>query len=109
MQRYYRGKVVLITGASSGIGLALAREAAELGARVVLAARRAERLGALEQELGRDRALAVPCDVTLDGELERAVAAAHAFGPLDVLVANAGFALGGELDQLTLMDYRRQF
>ena len=108
MDRFFRGKVVLITGASAGIGRALAREAAAAGARVVLAARRAVRLTALADELGRERALAVPCDVTVDADLERAVAAAHTFGPVDVLVANAGFGVGGDLEELTVADYQRQ-
>ncbi|MBN2194325.1 MAG: SDR family NAD(P)-dependent oxidoreductase [Polyangiaceae bacterium] len=109
MKGYYRDKVILITGASAGIGLALGREAAALGARVVLTARRLDRLAALERELGRDRALGVQCDVTADGELERAVEAAHAFGTIDVLVANAGFGVDGAFSELTLDDYRRQF
>jgi len=108
VDRFFRGKVVLITGASAGIGRALAREAAAAGARVVLAARRAVRLTALADELGRERALAVPCDVTVDADLERAVAAAHTFGPVDVLVANAGFGVGGDLEELTVADYQRQ-
>ncbi len=108
MNRIFRDKVVLITGASAGIGRALAREASAAGARVVLAARRVDRLDALAQELGRDRALAVPCDVTVDAEVEHAVAAAHAFGPIDVLVANAGFGVSGALEELTVADYQRQ-
>ncbi|MBZ5588498.1 MAG: SDR family oxidoreductase [Acidobacteriia bacterium] len=106
------GKVVLITGASSGIGEALAREFANRGAAVALLARRAERLDALAAELhalGR-RALAIPCDVTRDGDLEGAVGRVMAeFGRLDVAVANAGFGVVGNLADLSLDDYRRQF
>ena len=109
MRSYYQEKVVFITGASAGIGEALAREAVTVGARVVLAARRAERLAALVEELGSDRALAVPCDVTRDDDLDRAVAAAHDFGPVAVLFANAGFGVGGRLERLSLADYQRQF
>jgi NAD(P)-dependent dehydrogenase (short-subunit alcohol dehydrogenase family) len=107
----FADRVVLITGASSGIGAALAREFARQGADLVLAARRVERLRALASELegsGR-RALAVACDVTADGDLEHAVARARdRFGRLDVAVANAGFSVGGPLARLTLEDYRRQ-
>jgi short-subunit dehydrogenase len=108
----FGGHAVLITGASSGIGAALAREFARRGADVALAARRIERLETLAEELrrGGHRALAVVCDVTKDGEVERAVAAARqAFGRVDVVVANAGFGVVGNVERLTLEDYRRQF
>jgi short-subunit dehydrogenase len=103
---------VLITGASSGIGAALARAFAREGADLALVARRRERLEALAPELGRGgrRALALAGDVTVDGDLERAVAAARAaFGRLDVVVANAGFGVVGPVAALGLADYRRQF
>jgi short-subunit dehydrogenase len=108
----FSGQAVFITGASSGIGAALAREFARCGADVVLAARRAERLEALAEEIRRGgrRALAVGCDVTRDGDVERAMAAARtAFGRVDVVVANAGFGVVGDVERLTLDDYRRQF
>ena len=106
------GHTVFITGASSGIGAALAREFARRTADVAIAARRTERLDALAEEIrrGGGRALALACDVTRDGELERAVAATRAaFGRLDIVVANAGFGVVGDVARLTLDDYRRQF
>jgi NADP-dependent 3-hydroxy acid dehydrogenase YdfG len=85
--------VFLITGASSGIGAATARRAAEPGYRVVLAARSKEALDTLAEELGGpDHALAIECDVTDFAQQEAMVAAAlEHFGRIDVAWANAGF------------------
>jgi NADP-dependent 3-hydroxy acid dehydrogenase YdfG len=111
MKKKLSGKIVLVTGASAGIGEALAREAAAQGAAVVLAARRLDRLQRIAAELQQagGQALPVACDVTRDGEVEVAVQAAlDRFGRLDVVLANAGYAVSGALDQLQLDDYRRQ-
>jgi NADP-dependent 3-hydroxy acid dehydrogenase YdfG len=88
--------VFLITGASSGIGEATARRAAEAGYRLVLAARREERLQALADELGGpERALAVRCDVTEWADQQAmAETAISRFGQIDVAFANAGFGAG---------------
>jgi NAD(P)-dependent dehydrogenase (short-subunit alcohol dehydrogenase family) len=107
----FDGQVVLITGASSGIGASLAREFAREGAHLVLVARRVERIEELAAELtsaGR-RSIAVAGDVTADGDMERAVELARKeFGRLDVAVANAGILVRGRLMTLSLNDYRKQ-
>jgi len=86
-------RVLLITGASSGIGAATARATCAADWRVVLAARSHDRLRALAEELGgEERALAVTCDVTdWDAQQRMVEAALSAFGQLDAAFANAGF------------------
>jgi NADP-dependent 3-hydroxy acid dehydrogenase YdfG len=97
------GKVVAITGASSGIGEATARLLAARGAAVVLGARRTERLDLLANEI-RDhggQAVASATDVTVQADLERLVALAEDnFGRLDVLVSNAGISKIGPMTDL---------
>jgi short-subunit dehydrogenase len=98
-----RDKVVIVTGASSGIGRATAEAFAAEGARVALAARRGGELEQLAAGLAARGAEALPVavDVTRDADLERLVAEARrAFGRIDVLVNNAGVAKGGRLHEL---------
>ncbi len=87
------GKVIVITGASTGIGAETARQATAAGWRVVLAARSEDKLSALASELGRgDTALAVPTDVSRWEHNERLVSESlEAFGRIDAVFANAGF------------------
>jgi NADP-dependent 3-hydroxy acid dehydrogenase YdfG len=85
-------RVLVITGASTGIGAATARSAVQAGFSVVLAARTKDKLDALVSELGDDRALAVATDVTVWEDNERLMEAAiDRFGRIDVAFANAGF------------------
>jgi NADP-dependent 3-hydroxy acid dehydrogenase YdfG len=92
------GRVVLITGASSGVGAAAARALVAAGARVVLGARRTDRLDALRSELGRDVAVAAHTDVTVAAHVARLVAVGRRhFGRLDAVFANAGVGPGGPL------------
>jgi short-subunit dehydrogenase len=91
-----KDKVVIITGASSGIGLATAKEFARLGARVVLAARRHELLLTIESELraaGYD-VFAVTTDVTREEDCRQLInAAVEKYGRLDILINNAGISM----------------
>jgi NADP-dependent 3-hydroxy acid dehydrogenase YdfG len=85
-------RVLVITGASSGIGAATARAAAAAGYSLVLAARSKDKLDALVSELGDDRAIAVGTDVTLWEDNERLIdSAVDRFGRIDAVFANAGF------------------
>lgn len=100
------GRVALVTGASSGFGQHFARVLAGAGARVVIGARREDRLRALVDELGADRALAVAMDVTDAGSVAAAFAAAEAgFGSVDLLVNNAGVAAPGALHKTSEADW----
>lgn len=94
------GKVVIITGASSGIGRELALAFAQQGARIVLAARRPERLEAVRREIEpyADEVLIVPTDVADDSQLKKLIQTTlDQFGRIDVLVNNAGITHSGFL------------
>lgn len=97
MMQSLTGKVVIITGASSGIGAATARSLIQLGCKVSLAARSEEKLNALVAELGPD-SLAIPTDITLASDVEQMVARTlEQFGSIDVLLANAGIYIPGKV------------
>lgn len=91
-----RGKVVVITGAGSGLGAALARGAARRGAHLVIAGRRAEKLEETRQSCGDAQVLSVPTDIADHAQCERLISTAiDELGALDVLVNNAGIGYGG--------------
>ncbi len=103
-------KVVLITGASAGIGLATARRLATAGAKVVLAARSTDKLTQLAEELKREgyTALVVPTDMRNQAEVARLIETTiQQFGQLDVLINNAGQAVAGTVAEVDL-DHLRQ-
>jgi NADP-dependent 3-hydroxy acid dehydrogenase YdfG len=104
------GRVAIVTGASSGIGAATAEALARSGARVVLAARRRERIGAMAERLGEEgaRVLALPTDVADAGQVEGMVAATlEAFGRIDILVNNAGIMPVAPLAEARVEDWSR--
>jgi ribitol 2-dehydrogenase len=91
-------KVVLITGASSGIGAASARALVAAGAKVALFARSADKLQCLQEEFGADNALVLPGDVTKQTDVDGLVPAIlEKFGRLDAVFANAGAAIPGRI------------
>jgi NADP-dependent 3-hydroxy acid dehydrogenase YdfG len=107
-KRDLTGTVVAVTGASSGIGAATARLLGETGARVVLGARRVDRLHALVSDIGEDRALAVKLDVQSSAQCRAFVEqAVSRFGRLDSLVANAGIGLYGGIEDTSDDDLTR--
>ena len=109
MEQTLKGRVVIVTGASSGIGEATARALASRGAAVVAAARNVERLRTLESELRASghQVLAVKTDVADRESAEEMVEwAAEEFGAPDILVNNAGLGLSGRVEELRAEDLR---
>jgi NADP-dependent 3-hydroxy acid dehydrogenase YdfG len=104
------GKVVVITGASSGLGEATARHLSAQGAAVVLGARRVERLQQLADELNAmgGKALAIATDVTKHEQVKRLVdTAVERFGRIDVMLNNAGLMPHSPLERLKIDDWNR--
>src|SRR5438105_886264 len=104
------GRVALVTGASSGLGLHFAEVLAEAGAAVALIARRADRIAAAAARIGAagGRAQAIPADVLDRTDMTRAFDAAEAaFGSVDILVNNAGVVHAGRAVELPEAEWRR--
>ncbi|MGO9739952.1 MAG: SDR family oxidoreductase [Xanthobacteraceae bacterium] len=108
MTKGIEGKVVVITGASSGLGEATARRLAAGGAKLVLGARRLDRLQAIAKDLGLDADAVVKTDVTVFTEVEALVARALAkYGRLDVILNNAGVMPHSLLERLRVEDWEQ--
>src|ERR1700722_14349327 len=110
MSNNIKGKVIVITGASSGLGEAAARLLSAEGATVVLGARRMERLKALAEELTAKggQALAMATDVTRREQVKALVdAAVQKFGHIDVMINNAGLMPHSPLDRLKVEEWDR--
>ena len=110
MSNNIQGKVVVITGASSGLGEATARELSAQGATVVLGARRADRIKSLADELTRrgGKALAVPTDVMHSEQVKKLVdSAVQAHGRIDVMINNAGLMPQSPLERLRIDEWDR--
>ncbi len=102
------GRVAFVTGASSGLGAQFARVLAASGARLVLAARREDRLVALAEELRADgaEAVTVQLDVASHASIQKAAhAAERLLGPIEILVNNAGISRQARLEDVTEHDY----
>lgn len=103
-----KGRIAFITGATSGFGAALARRIVAAGGKVIAVGRRAERLNGLADELGRERLLPCPLDIR-DGDAIAATIEAlpPEFAEIDLLINNAGLALGlGKVPATSLDDWK---
>lgn len=108
MEQPLTGKVVVITGASSGLGEAAARKLSALGAKLVLGARRIERLAALARELSPGECAVLPTDVTQADQVRRLVDhAVQLYGRIDVIINNAGLMPQSPLERGKIDDWDR--
>lgn len=110
MEQHIEGKVIVITGASGGLGAATARHLSALGATVVLGARRIERIKSLAEELAgcEGKAIAIQTDVTQSAQVQALVdAAIDRYGRIDVMINNAGIMPHSPLDRLKIDDWNR--
>jgi short-subunit dehydrogenase len=106
----FRGKIVLITGGSRGLGLVLARQMVEEGARVAICARDPEELERAARELEQPggKILAIPCDLADRSQVQTMIdKISRDAGPVDVLINNASIIIVGPLETMTLEDFQQ--
>ena len=105
----FKDKVIIVTGASSGIGLASARVFGSLGARVVMAARSFEKMQSLAPSVAdSEHVMCIRCDVTVEGDCKKMIeAVVERFGRIDILVNNAGISMRAMFKDLDLAVIRR--
>lgn len=102
-----KGKVVIITGASSGIGRALAKEYAKRGASLSIAARRIDLLNELKNELPDTEILAIQTDITLENDCKNLIESTiQHYGRIDVLINNAGLSMRALFDDIELSAFK---
>ena len=108
-RKYFKDKVVIVTGASSGIGLATARQFAAYGAKVVLAARSEDKLILLEEELSKiTEVIYVKTDVSIEDDCKNLIKeTVQKFGKIDILINNAGISMRAMFKDLDLNVIRR--
>ena len=107
----FKDKIVLITGTSSGIGQEAAREFAKKGAKLILVARRKQKLDELEKELKKFNIeiMTCPCDISDKSQVKKmSKEVLQKFGSIDILVNNAGFAIYGSVSDLTIEEIESQ-
>src|SRR5262249_15452079 len=105
-----RNSVIIVTGASEGIGEAAARVLARQGARLTLAARSSDKLARLAEELksGGAEVMGAPTDMRDKQAVERLIAETQQhFGRIDALINNAGQSVGGTIEKLNLEDFQK--
>jgi short-subunit dehydrogenase len=105
-------KIIIVTGASAGIGAATARELARHGAMIILAARRPDRLEIIREEISKagGQSVVIPTDINNPEDRKRLIESTQSkFGRIDGLVNNAGFGQGGPVEMVPIDDIRQQF
>jgi len=110
--KYFRDKVIIVTGASSGIGEVAAIRLSELGAKVVLAARSEHKLAELQDriESSGNEAISVKTDISVESDVTNLVDKTfEKWGRIDILISNAGQYVKGSLSNINISDFQNSF